>query len=48
MQIHFRQVDAPYPANLGRSERFTYKDFDLEWEGNGKACSFSKCHYEGP
>ena len=32
---------APYPATLGRSERFTYKDFDLEWEGNGKACSFS-------
>lgn len=39
---------APYPANLGRSKRFTYKDFDLEWEGNGKACSFSKYHYEGP
>ncbi len=39
---------APYPANLGRSQRFTYKDFDLEWEGNGRACSFSKYHYEGP
>jgi hypothetical protein len=39
---------APYPAVLGRSQRFTYKDFDLEWEANGKACSFSKCHYEGP
>ncbi len=39
---------APYPANLGRSQRFTYKDFDLAWEGNGKACSFSQCHYEGP
>ena len=39
---------APYPATLGRSHRFTYKDFDLAWEGNGKACSFSHCHYEGP
>ena len=39
---------APYPANLGRSKRFTYKDFDLEWTADGKACSFSKCHYEGP
>ena len=39
---------APYPANLGRSQRYTYKDFDLAWEGHGKACSFSKCHYDGP
>lgn len=39
---------APYPATLGRAQRFTYKDFDLEWEANGKACSFSRCHYEGP
>ena len=39
---------APYPANLERSERFIYKDFDLACEGNRKACSFSRCHYEGP
>ena len=39
---------APYPATLGRSHRFTCKDFDLGWEANGKACSFSRCHYEGP
>jgi hypothetical protein len=39
---------APYPSTLGRSQRFVYKDFDLEWEANGKACSFSRCHYEGP
>lgn len=39
---------APYPATLGRSQRYSYKDFDLGWEANGKACSFSKCHYDGP
>ncbi|MGQ0668362.1 MAG: DUF1326 domain-containing protein [Actinomycetota bacterium] len=39
---------APNPATLGRSQRFTYRDFDLEWEANGKACSFSQCHYDGP
>lgn len=39
---------APYPATLGRSQRFIYKDFDLAWEADGKACSFSRCHYEGP
>ncbi len=39
---------APFPANLGKTERFTYRDYDLEWGGNGSACSFSHCHYEGP
>ena len=39
---------APFPATLGRSKRYVYKDFDLGWDGDGKACSFSKCHYEGP
>jgi len=39
---------APFPANLGRSSRFRYQDFDLHWEAPGKACSFSECHYEGP
>jgi len=38
---------APFPANLGRSSRFRYQDFDLHWEAPGKACSFSECHYEG-
>jgi hypothetical protein len=39
---------APYPATLGRSNRYAYKDFDLGWEADGKTCTFSKCHYEGP
>lgn len=39
---------APFDAILGRSKRYVYKDFDLGWDGDGKACSFSKCHYEGP
>lgn len=30
------------------TQRCTHKDFDLEREANGEACSFSKFHYEGP
>ena len=39
---------APFPANIGRSSRFRYEDFDLHWEAPGKACSFSEFLYEGP
>ena len=39
---------APFTATLGRSKRYRFKDFDLGWEGDGKACSYSECHYEGP
>jgi hypothetical protein len=39
---------APFPANLGRSSRFRYQDFDLHWEAPGKTCSFSEFRYEGP
>ena len=39
---------APFAANLGRSNRFRYQDFDLRWEAPGKACSFSEYRYDGP
>ena len=39
---------APFPANIGRSSRFRYEDFDMHWEAPGKACSFSEFLYEGP
>ena len=38
-------LDIDAEAILGSSEN---ENATLAWEGNGKACSFSKCHYEGP
>lgn len=39
---------APFPARIGRSTQYRYRDYDLRWEAPRRACSFSEFHYEGP